>query len=70
MLSQERIDILRNMTISQRLELLMQMIREFTPDLFVGETEIVDRRFELLNLQNDDRTRRICEGLAKADGRI
>jgi hypothetical protein len=66
MLSQERIDLVRRMSLDERLQLLLQMMRDTTQDLFEGPLEIVDRRFELLRRENEERTRRLCEGLARA----
>jgi hypothetical protein len=41
------------------------MIREATPYLLQGTPEQVDRRFELLRRQNDERNRRMLEGIAR-----
>jgi len=54
------------MTTSERLQLTLEMIRKNTPYLLLGTPEQVDRKFELLNRQNDDRNRRILEGLARS----
>ena len=64
MLSRETLEIYRRMTNAERMKLTMQMIEENTPYLFKGPPEVVDRRFELLRRQNDDRTRRMVEGMA------
>jgi hypothetical protein len=45
------------------------MMREATPSLFAGTPEQVDRRFELIRRQNDDRNRRILEALARTPGK-
>lgn len=65
MLSQESLEQYRRMSPSERLRLVLEMIREETPYLLRGTPEQVDRRFELLRLQNDDRNRRMLEGIAR-----
>jgi hypothetical protein len=54
------------MSLSERLALVLQMIRDETPYLLAGPREVVDRRFELLRRENDLRNRAILEGLARA----
>ncbi len=66
MLSRETLERYRHMTTSERLQLTLQMMRESTPDLLRGPPEVIDRRFELLRRQNDDRNQRILEGLARS----
>jgi hypothetical protein len=65
MLSRETKERYRRMTNSERLKLVLEMIRENTPYLLRGTPEQVDRRFELLRRQNDDRNRRMLEGIAR-----
>ena len=65
MLSAETLEAYRRMTNSQRLLLTLQMIREETPYLLRGTPEQVDRRFELLRRQNDQRNRRMLAGIAR-----
>jgi hypothetical protein len=62
----ETLESYRQMTTSERLQLTLEMIRKNTPYLLLGTPEQVDRKFELLNRQNDDRNRRILEGLARS----
>ena len=38
-MSPERLAELRRMTLGERLQLVLQMIREFTPDLFQGSPD-------------------------------
>jgi hypothetical protein len=64
MLSQETLERYRRMTNADRMKLTMQMIEENTPNLLAGAPDVVERRFELLRRQNDERTRRIVEGMA------
>jgi hypothetical protein len=65
MLSAETLAAYRRMTNSQRLRLTLQMIREEMPYLLRGTPEQVDRRFELLRRENDQRNRRMLEGIAR-----
>jgi hypothetical protein len=66
MLSRETLERYRRMTPGQRLELTFQLTEEAEPYLFAGTPEQVKRKFELLRRQNDERNRRILEGLARA----
>ena len=65
MLSRETLEEYRRMTPGQRLKLTLQMIEENMPALFQGPPEVVARRFELLRRQNDERNRRMLEGIAR-----
>jgi hypothetical protein len=65
MLSQETLEEYRRMTPGQRLELSLQMMRESVPFLLAGPPEVVDRRFEIIRLQNDERNRRMLEAIAR-----
>lgn len=65
MLSHETLERYRQMTPGQRLQLTLRMIQEATPHLLRGTPDQVDRRFELLRRQNDDRNQRMLEGIAK-----
>lgn len=67
MLSDEQLDAYRRMTPGQRLALTFEMLDRSFPQLLRGPAEVVDRRFELLNRQNDERTRSILDGLARAE---
>jgi len=69
MLSPETIEQYRRMTVSERGELVLAMIRDNAPALLKGPKETVDRRFELLRRQNDERNRVMREHMAKT-GRI
>lgn len=64
MLSRETLEMYRRMSNAERMALTIQMIEENTPALFAGSPDVVARRFELLRRQNDDRTRRMVEGMA------
>jgi hypothetical protein len=65
MLSPETLEQYRQMTIGQRLELTFQAMRENFPYLFHGSPEVVARRFELINRENDARNQNILEVLAR-----
>jgi hypothetical protein len=65
MLSRETLERNRRLTLAERLRVTIDMIREATPYLLVGPPAVVERRFELLRLQNDERNRRMLEGLAR-----
>lgn len=65
MMSPETAQRYRRMAPSERLRLTLEMIREATPFLLRGTPEQVDRRFELLRLQNDARNRAMLEGIAR-----
>ncbi|MBP86192.1 MAG: hypothetical protein CMJ64_05670 [Planctomycetaceae bacterium] len=65
MLHPETLEAYRRMTPSERLQLTLEMTRDNTPYLFLGTPEQVDRKFELLRRQNDDRNRRMLAALAR-----
>lgn len=65
MLSRATKERYRRMTNSERLKIVLEMIRENTPYLLRGTPQQVDRRFELLRRQNDERNRRMLEGIAR-----
>ena len=64
MLSQEQLDAYRRMTPGERLSLSLKMLREQWPTLLQGDKERVDRKFELLNRQNDERNTALLAGMA------
>ena len=65
MLHPETLEAYRRMTPSERLKLTFEMIRSNTPYLFHGSTDQVDRKFELMRRQNDDRNRLTLELLTR-----
>ena len=69
MLSPETLERYRQMTPGQRLKLTLQMTRENSPYLFQGDPNLVERRFELLRRQNDERNQAMLEALANAEKR-
>jgi hypothetical protein len=68
MLSKESLERYRRMTPTERFQVTLRMIEEEIPYLLRGTPEQVDRRFELLRLQNDDRNLRMLAGIARTRG--
>ena len=66
MLSHETLESYRQMDPSQRLRLVLKMMREATPYLLIGSPDQVARRFERLRQQNDLRNERMLEGIARS----
>jgi hypothetical protein len=66
MLSHETLEAYRQMDPSQRLGLVLKMMREATPYLLVGSPDQVARRFERLRQQNDLRNERMLKGIARS----
>lgn len=69
MLSQETLAEYRRMTPGQRLEFTFAMIRENTPYLLRGRPEVVKRRFELLERENDLRNEGVLRGMSRLQQR-
>jgi hypothetical protein len=65
MLSVDALEQYRRMSPSQRLRIVLEMIREETPHLLRGTPDQVDRRFELLRRQNDERNGRMLLAIAR-----
>ncbi len=65
MLSRQTLEQYRRMTDSERLRLVLEMIRQETPHLVRGTPEVVERRFELLRRQNDERNLRMLTAIAR-----
>jgi hypothetical protein len=65
MLSRESLEEYRRMTVAQRWQIVKEMIRDGQKALLTGPLEIVDRRFELLRRQNDERNRRMLAAIAR-----
>jgi hypothetical protein len=66
MLSRETLETHRRMTVGERLQLTLKMTSDALPYMFLGTPEEVERRFELLRRQNDERNRNILEALARS----
>jgi hypothetical protein len=65
MLSRETLERYRQMTPGERLALTFKMTEEAEPYLLAGPPEVVKRRFELLNRENDARNKNIVETLRR-----
>jgi hypothetical protein len=65
MLSKESLERYRRITVNERWQLVKEMIRTETPYLLRGTPEQVDRRFELLRRQNDERNFLMLSAIAR-----
>lgn len=65
MLSRATLQQYQRMTPGERLKLACEMSDQAALDLLKGPPEVVARRFELLRRQNDERNRRMLEGIAR-----
>lgn len=65
MLSQETLEAYRRMTGAERFSISMDLTREGFKYLLKGTPEQVARKFELLRKENDERNRRMLEGIAR-----
>lgn len=69
MYSQETREYYKRMTNSERLAITLKMMREQFPYLLQGPPEVVKRRFELINRENDLRNQRYLEAFARSEKR-
>jgi hypothetical protein len=67
MLNDELRERYRRMTNGERLAITIKMMREQFPYLLKGPPEVVKRRFELINRENDLRNQRYLEAFARAN---
>ncbi len=65
MLSRETLDKYRRMTTGERFMMTLKMTEEATPLLAQGPPELVARRFELIQRENDLRNENILRALAR-----
>lgn len=65
MLSRETLEEYRRMTPGQRLALTLKLTEESEPYLLYGTPEQVDRKFDLLKRENDERNQRMLEAIAR-----
>ena len=63
--SAETIAAYRRMTPGQRLELSLQMTEEQLPELVQGPPEVVQRRFTMLQRENDLRNHNMRAAMAR-----
>lgn len=69
MLSPETLQSYREMTPGQRLELTLESLRINEPFLLFGAEDLVARRFELLEKQNNERNEAMLRQLSKTSKR-
>lgn len=67
MLHPETLEAYRRMTPSERLRIVLDMIRVNTPYLFVGSPEQIQRKFELIRSRNDEGNLRILKALSVSE---
>lgn len=65
MLHPETLEAYRRMTPGERLKLTVEMTRENARNMFRGTPEQVERRFEIVRTQNDDRNKRMLTAIAR-----
>ncbi len=65
MLSPETLETYRQMTPGERLRLTLELTNESMKALLSGSEEQVDRRLELLRLQNEQRNLAMLTGIAR-----
>jgi hypothetical protein len=65
MLSDEAIEVYRKMTPGERLEVTLRMMRENMPYFFEGPEEVVRRRLELLERENNARNENMLRAIAR-----
>lgn len=66
MLSQESLEEYRRMTPGERLQLALRMTEENLPALLAGRPEVVARRFEILQRENDLRNANMLKAISKS----
>lgn len=65
MMSQTQLEMYRRMTISERLKLTFDAIRENERFLLYGTPEVVERRFQLLERRNNERNESLLRELRR-----
>jgi len=65
MMSQTQLEMYRRMTISERLKMTFDAIRENERFLLYGSPEVVDRRFQLLERRNNERNESLLQELRR-----
>jgi len=66
MLSREQLEAYRQMTPGERIALSLKMTAQQWPAMMSGTPEQIDRRFELLNRENDLRNQNVLKTLARS----
>ena len=67
MLSTETLESYRQMTPGQRLRLTLDLCESAWPAMLQGSPEIVERRFQRLRDENNNRNKAICEALFRSE---
>jgi hypothetical protein len=70
MLSDKTLEMYRRMTPGERLRLTLELMRESERYLLVGTPEQIDRKFELLERENDARNRAMLTAIAASERRL
>ncbi|MEX2142679.1 MAG: hypothetical protein WD894_25720 [Pirellulales bacterium] len=65
MLSREALDAYRRMSNAERLKLTLEMNREASVFLLKGTPEQINRKFELIRRENDERNRNMLTAIAR-----
>jgi hypothetical protein len=65
MMSREMRESYRRMTNAERLTLTLELMREGTQFLLKGTPEQIDRKFELIRRENDERNRNMLTAIAR-----
>ena len=65
MLSPETLEIYRRMTPSERLRLTLELQAQSEKYLLVGSSDVVRRKFELLERENDARNANMLSAIAR-----
>jgi hypothetical protein len=66
MLSPETLEQYRQMTLGERLDLTLRLIRESTFYMLSGPQDVVSRRFQLLRRENDLRNENMLRAFARS----
>lgn len=67
MLSKEQLEHYRRMTPGERIALSLEMLEEQWPQMMAGPPEVIDRRFEIINRQNDERNEKLLAAFARLE---
>jgi hypothetical protein len=65
MLHPETLAAYRRMTPSEKMSVTMQMMRENAQRFFSAPSDVIEKRLEILRMQNDDRNQRMLEAIAR-----
>lgn len=65
MLSKEKLKQYQDMSVSQRMRLVLDMCRRSTPFLLIGTPDHIERKFQLIKRENDLRNENMLRAIAK-----